>query len=54
MGRAFYVAKTAARRDEASQPCPYLTEYVKRFGDCAVDPNAVPAPLDGPMPDSMH
>ena len=39
------------RREEVSQLSPYLTEHVKRFGDYVVDLEAVPAPLDGAIPE---
>jgi TnpA family transposase len=42
------------RREDVAMLSPYLTSHVKRFGDYVVDLDAVPAPLDGQMPELVE
>jgi len=39
------------KREDVALLSPYLTSHVKRFGDYVVDLDAIPAPLDGKMPE---
>ena len=37
-------------REDVATLSPYVTSHIKRFGDCIIDADAVPEPLDTSLP----